>query len=46
MGGGFGLEISLQRKMGKMKGKHTILKLWLGKGSVLEYDVLNCKTIL
>lgn len=42
MGGGLGLAINLLRKM---KGKNTVLKYWLGKGSELEYDDLNCNTL-
>lgn len=41
MGGGLGLAINLLRKM---KGKNTVLKYWLGKGSMLEYNDLNCNS--
>lgn len=42
MGGGLGLAIELLRKM---KGRNSVLKYWLGKGSELEYDDLNCNTL-
>lgn len=42
MGGGLGLAIQLLRKM---KGRHTVLKYWLGKGSELEYDGFNCNIL-
>lgn len=42
MGGGLGLGISLLRKM---KGKNSVARYWLGKGSELEYDDVNCNTL-